>query len=260
MALDIEWVEKEYWDNQRSICDIAKELGTYNNAVRRALLKGTRGLRSKAEAQTLALSSGRHTHPTKGKHRPDSVKRAISATISETWANLPEEEKQKRSEAGKQQWNQKTAAEKSEFHKKAIKAVRKTSVEGSKLEKFLHEKLTEEDITTEYHKKGLVINDKLEIDIFLPELTTIIEVDGPSHFTPIWGNDALLKTQKADNEKNGLILEHGFCVIRIKQLKKNLSLNDMWKIWDALLVYLKKIQKKYPPKNKRFMEIEVKNT
>ena len=56
----------------------------------------------------------------------------------------------------------------------------------------------------EYHKKGIVPNSNLEVDIYLPEMGAAIEIDGPSHFLPIWGEEALSKTIKSDNEKNGL--------------------------------------------------------
>lgn len=259
-ADNLEWLEKEYWENERSISDIAKELGTYPNKVRRKLLTGDKGLRDKSQAQSLALSTGRTKHPTEGTERPAEVKRAISASVAESWENITDDERERRAEISRQQWAEKTPSEIANIREKAIAAVRNAAVHGSKLEKFLQERLTEANYVIESHKHGLVANENLEIDIYLPEITTVVEVDGPSHFLPIWGEESLQKTIKSDNQKNGLILHHGFCVVRIKQLKRNVSINDMWQIWEALEACVAKITKKYPSKkDDRYIEIEVAN-
>jgi len=44
-----------------------------------------------------------------------------------------------------------------------------------------------------------------------------IEVDGPSHFLPVWGDEVLAKNIKYDQKKTGLILGKGLKLIRIKQ-------------------------------------------
>jgi very-short-patch-repair endonuclease len=59
----------------------------------------------------------------------------------------------------------------------------------------------------------------LQIDLFLPQHNIAIEVDGPSHFEPVWGDDALKRNKKYDNKKTGLILGKGLYLIRIKQSK-----------------------------------------
>ena len=46
-----------------------------------------------------------------------------------------------------------------------------------------------------------------------------IEIDGPSHFLPVWGEDALKKNISYDQKKQGLILGRGLTLIRIKQTK-----------------------------------------
>ncbi len=144
---------------------------------------------------------------------------------------------------------------------KAIAAVRETAKHGSKMEKFIQERLTEAGYVIECHKKGLIANANLEIDIYLPEHLTVLEIDGPSHFLPIWGEDAFRKTVKSDNEKNGLVLGHGFVVIRVKQVKKNLSINDMWLFWEAISSTLEYLKKGYPKtREERFIEIELKPT
>lgn len=258
---DLNWLEGEYWDGERSIGDIAKELNTYPNKVRRALMKGDRGFRDKSAAQSLGLKTGRHKHPTKGTVRPDAVKRQISASVAESWDNITDEERDRRAEISRQQWAEKSPEEVRQIREKAIAAVRQTAKHGSKMEKFIQERLTGAGYVIECHKKGLIANANLEIDIYLPEHTTVIEIDGPSHFKPIWGEEAYLKTVKSDNEKNGLVLQHGFIVIRVKQVKKNLSINDMWLFWEAISSTLEHLKGNYPKdREDRFIEIELKPT
>jgi hypothetical protein len=59
--------------------------------------------------------------------------------------------------------------------------------------------------------------------MFLPGNNIAIEVDGPSHFIDVWQNGSLSKVQKADAEKNGLLLLYKVNVIRVKQVRRNLS-------------------------------------
>jgi very-short-patch-repair endonuclease len=96
-------------------------------------------------------------------------------------------------------------------------AIRKSSVEGSKLEKYILSKLLEKQYKVQFHKEQILSNTKLQIDIFLPAENIAIEVDGPSHFEPVWGDDCLSRNQKYDQKKTGLILGKGIKLIRIKQ-------------------------------------------
>ena len=50
-----------------------------------------------------------------------------------------------------------------------------------------------------------------------------IEVDGPSHFYPIWGYDNLQKHITADAKKSGLLLGAGLTVIRVANKAKTVS-------------------------------------
>jgi very-short-patch-repair endonuclease len=46
-----------------------------------------------------------------------------------------------------------------------------------------------------------------------------IEIDGPSHFLPVWGEEVLNKNKKYDQKKEGLIIGKGWKLIRIIQTK-----------------------------------------
>jgi very-short-patch-repair endonuclease len=78
-------------------------------------------------------------------------------------------------------------------------------------------------------------------------LNTAIEVDGPSHFENIWGEAILRKNQIRDYEKNGLLLQQGFVIIRIQQTR---SLSEKYKrdTLATVIETLEKIRKKKPAK------------
>ena len=251
-----EFLIEQYITKQRSTYEIAQSLSTYPNKIRRALKTLGIDLRTKSEAQTVAISTGRHEHPTKGKKRTESEKVAISNGMSTFWDNMDDEERDRRSEISKTQWEQMSEQEKDNLRRAAAEAVRKASKEGSKIEKFVYKGLTKAGYEAIFHKRGLLVNDKLEVDIFLPVLKTAIEIDGPAHFLPIWGETNLQRHIRSDAQKAGLLINRGFVIIRVKNLIKNLSAKNMRDALDIIMVELKKIEDQFPPISKRLIEIE----
>ena len=71
--IDESYVIKKYGENF-STYSIAKELETYPKKIERILKKNGIKLRSKSEAQALAIKSGRAKHPTEGKERSEEQK------------------------------------------------------------------------------------------------------------------------------------------------------------------------------------------
>jgi very-short-patch-repair endonuclease len=251
------WLFEQYVINERSVGDIAKELKTYPNKVRRALVARDIKLRDKGQAQAVALKSGRSRHPTKGVGHSEQAKLKISEKVAENWENLSDDELEARRESARQQWKNMSEADKIRLREAATPAIQKAAKEGSKLEKYICERLTKAGYVIEYHRHDLVPNEKLEVDIYLPDLGTAIEIDGPAHFLPLYGEETLRRTIISDNEKNGLLRYTGFVVLRVAQRKKTLSKKTMRDTWDAIEIELKKIAKKLPPKDQRYKEIEV---
>ena len=62
-----EFIIDQYMNKNKSTYEIAQELKTYPNKIRRALKTLGVDLRDRSTAQTVAIASGRHEHPTKGK-------------------------------------------------------------------------------------------------------------------------------------------------------------------------------------------------
>jgi very-short-patch-repair endonuclease len=139
----------------------------------------------------------------------------------------------------------------------AIKSIQVAGKEGSKLEKFLYEEITKAGFSVQYHKKHLIQNHDMELDMYVPSIKTIIEVDGPSHFLPIWGEEKLQKQIKADTQKSGLILSKGMVIIRIKNLSDSVCLADKEKLRVDILDCLGKIKESFPKKTERYIEIEI---
>lgn len=237
--------------SEYSISQIAEICDTYPNKIRRLAQRLKVPIRNKSEAQKVALKTGRHKHPTAGTKRDDDVKIKISEATAKNWKNMGEKERERRSDMAKKQWENMTESERNEFHRKANLAIREAAQSGSKLEKIILFNLIKLGYKAEFHREHMLVNERLHLDLLLPELKVVIEVDGPSHFKPIWGQTAFSKVQQTDNKKNGLVLGAGMCMIRIRQ-KKNLSNKLERDIIRELEGCLEQIKKKFPAPGKRY--------
>jgi very-short-patch-repair endonuclease len=212
-------LRKEYEVGLKSFRDIADEHGTYANKVRRDAMKFKINIRDKSVAQKNALKTGRSQHPTQGKERSEETKNKIGTGVMTSWENLDDETLEKRKEKARQNWESLPEEVKENILHEANTAVRQASKTGSKLELFLFNTLLQDGYVVEFHKEQNLLNTKLQLDLFLPKLNIAIEVDGPSHFAPVWGEDTLKRNKGYDNKKTGLILGKGLSLIRVKQSK-----------------------------------------
>jgi very-short-patch-repair endonuclease len=211
-------ITKHYTNAKQSFPEIAEQYGTYPNKLRRDAIKFGIRTRNLSEAQKTAMSSGRNKHPTKDKKHTAETKAKMGLSHYKSRKSESKEKRKQRSENGKKQWRSMSDIEKSNLQQSANQAIRNTSKTGSKLEKYLLRKLIESGYKPEFHKEQILSNTKLQIDIFVTDANTAIEVDGPSHFKAVWGNESLQRNQKYDQNKNGLIIGKGMRLIRIKQL------------------------------------------
>lgn len=250
-------VIRMYTNENMSTYEIAESFGTYPNKIRRILTKHGVALKSHSQAQKAALEKGRAKHPTVGRKRTKEERIKISSSVHDYWENMSDSDRSKRVEDARDRWNSMSESKKAEICAAAIQGIQLASKEGSKLEKFLLGELQRRGYDVEFHKKGLIPTQKLEIDMYIPSLNTIIEVDGPSHFLPIWGEDKLAKQIVADEQKNGIVLSKGFAVLRIKNLSDFISLQAKEKLIKEVVCTLEKIKKKFPKRTERFIEIEL---
>lgn len=245
---------KMYNEENKSTYEIAEALDTYPNKIRRTLKKHGVDMRTKSSAQQNALKSGRSPHPTEGKHRSLEEKVKISGTLENYWSEMQAEEKKRRSLQAKARWDAMSDKQKEEMSRKRLEAVKKSAKEGSKLEKFVLSRLLKMGHKVRFHEK-IIPSENLEIDLYLPELKTIIEIDGPSHFLPIWGEEKLQKQINADLRKSGVLLSKGYVIIRVKATGSE-SVKKKEDIIHEIAQYITKIEKKFPSRSKRFIEVE----
>lgn len=92
-----------------------------------------------------------------------------------------------------------------------------------------------------HHGEFVIENEQMHIDILIPNMKVAIEVDGPSHSQPIWGDEKLAKTQLADKAKNGLLMKAGYKVLRIQHLAKQLSRHHKSTALERTLAFLQEI-------------------
>lgn len=255
--LSREYLHNEYVVNKRSIYDIAQDFNTYPNKILRALHKYHLPIRDKSEAQAAAIHSGRHKHPTKGKQRSEHTRNKISESLYKTWLSLSQEEKDKRVQLGQRQWANMREDDKIRLRRLAAEAMRETANKGSKLERYLLIELRRNNYQVRFHATHQLTNEKLHIDLFIPNLKIAVEVDGPAHFLPIWGQENLAKHLSSDNMKTGLLLADGFVVIRVKNLLRNSSKIKYRHLLTRLLDLLKCISQEFPTSDSRFIELEL---
>lgn len=247
----LEFYEENYYDKQMSWRQIATLIETNANRVRRDANKLGVISRDKSQAQKTALSTGRSKHPTEGTVRSDETKLRISESQGKVWDNLSEEQMEFRRRLGEEAWNKKSEDEKAEFFKKRAEAVYKASQDGSKAENYLFDYLNKEGYKVLRQSEHLLHNEKFHIDLYLPDNAIAIEVDGPMHHEPVYGEDRLKKRQAADNQKNGLILSMGNCLLRVK-LERKSSDRYLRTLASQVLEVIQKIEKKFPSKNERY--------
>jgi very-short-patch-repair endonuclease len=210
-------LQKLYVLEKKSFQEIAEQYDTYPNKIRRDAIKFKIKPRDKSDAQKNALTTGKHKHPTKGTKRSEDTKTKIGQKIIEQWENMTNKDKNLRKQKAKEIWDNLTEDEQKQRLISANKAVRNSSKIGSKLEHYILKSLLKDGFKVEFHKEQILSNTKLQLDLFLPTMDIAIEIDGPSHFLPVWGEDSLQRNKKYDDKKSGLILGKGLKLIRIKQ-------------------------------------------
>lgn len=208
-----------YEQLNKSFADIAEAWATYPNKIRRDAKKFNIAIRNKSDAQKNALHTGKHKHPTKGQERSSDTKHKIGLGVLNAWEALDEKDLELRKAKAKANWDKLDPNTKENMQQAAMVAIRESSKVGSKLEKFLLKQLLSAGFHVEFHKEQSLVTTKLQIDLFLPSINTAIEVDGPSHFEPVWGEQSLSRNIQYDKKKEGLITGKGWHLIRIKQTK-----------------------------------------
>ena len=242
--------KKEYLEQalqEESVSSLAAKMGTYTNKIRREAQRLDIEIRNRSETRKMLLENNKAKSPTEGKKRSKEEKIKIGKGRSKAWTPKA---KKKMAEISKERWEQKTDDEKAEFLESSRAAIREALLNGSKLEQEIYNFLIDAGYNAERQRKFLIERDKMSIDIFLNDEGIAIEIDGPSHQLPIWGEDKLERTRIIDKRKDDLLLGANLRIIRIK-FNKTTYLNDHEFIKEELV---KKINSK-----EKYSIIEVKN-
>ena len=255
--MDASKIIELYVEQKLSTKAIAERYDTYPNKIRRLLESNGIEIRNKSQAQKQALKSGSAVHPTKGKKRSEEAKDKISSSLEKHWDGMSKTERDRRSSIAKKNWEKLSESERKEIQRKGSDALRDTIRDGSKAERSLLDSLKNAGYNVELHKKGLISGEKYEMDLYLPDIDTIIEVDGPQHFMPVFGEKHLREYVKHDAIKNGIMIKNGYCVIRIKYLCPSFTRGVENRLWEMVEPVVKQVATKFPPKSKRLIELEI---
>jgi very-short-patch-repair endonuclease len=256
--LDIKQI-LDFYHSGKSIREIAELCDTYPNKVARLIKDTGIELRSKKEAARIAVDQGKIKPPMLGKKRSQAEKDNISSKRAKQWKDMSDIDRNAFKDAARERWDSRSYEEKLDTQKRAGEALRRASTEGSKAEKFLYEQLTRDGYDVIIHKVGLIAGEKFEVDLYLPKLSVAIEIDGPQHFLPVYGERNLIRNIKYDAIKNGALLTKGLCVIRVKYLLKHSSDSVNNKLLQLVKSELSKIEKEFPPEGYRLIELEISN-
>lgn len=235
---DQKFYEKEYVNTDKSVRQIAKEQGTYASKIYRELKSLGIEIKTKSEVQKDRLK--KIPHPTAGKKRSDEDKRKIGEGVSNNWQTLTPEEVKERIKGNLLDFSTLPKHKQDEIRKKAHKKIKEAAKSGSKIEKFFHERLIEAGHLTDVHKE-LPLKEKLIVDILLIAHDIIVEVDGVSHYEPIWGEEKLVQQQNADREKNGILMSCGYTVVRFRLNHSNYNLTKMHRAFNIFNTTLEKL-------------------
>jgi hypothetical protein len=205
----------EYVERGRSLNDIANEWDVYPQSVKRELLHYGIPIRPPGEAAKLAADQGRMKPPPQ---LPWTDERRIAhSAIARAQAQAKPEGLARAREAARTRW-----AELSEEEREARRAemhaeYRQTGRRGSKLEHYLHAELAARGEAVQMHAEYLAPGwPPLQVDLLLPKRLVAIEIDGPTHFEPIFGEEKLEQVRGADRTKDGALRAQGYTVVRVR--------------------------------------------
>lgn len=210
------------YDGGLSVGEVAKKYKRSQSTVNRLFKKLGVKIRSASEAQKLALSSGRSKNPTAGVGHSTTAKINMSEKAANRWARITDAEREKFKETARQRWAKLSESDKREMLRLAGVALKRVATEGSEIEQYLEQGLLGLNFMVQKHVKNFM-GGQYEIDILLKDEGVAVELDGPHHFLPIFGEERLEKTMKFDAAKNGTLISMGLSIIRVKCLYKNLT-------------------------------------
>lgn len=224
-SIDMNEVRRLIEVEKLSTYKVAAELGCNQSHVVRLIAKFNKNnpsnpikKRNKSEAQLNYLKTS-GTHQREGTVHSEDTKDAISDKMRDFYdSDEGEAAKDKIREFRQQEWAEKSEAERAEILNdlKQANRAKMQSGEGSNFENYLAEQLTENGYLVEQRTKTWTPGNQFHVDIALPSQKIIIEVDGPTHWSPIYGDAELAKVQAKDGRKDAVLINNGWCILRVQ--------------------------------------------
>jgi very-short-patch-repair endonuclease len=218
-------VRRLYIDEGLSMRKVAEQLKVPLATLSRFMKKHGIGTRSKAQAQKNFLKD--NDHQMSGRKHTKETKEKISSSLGDFWDNLSDDDreavKRKIGDAWRRKWAAMSEQDRKIMMDGLVAKSKLVQGNGSRLERFIAEQLRQRNYTVEERSTNYTAGKDFEVDIALPNEMIAIEVDGPTHFLPIHGEDHLSKQQARDARKDDMINSIGWSVLRIRDNNGPLS-------------------------------------
>lgn len=200
-------------DENMSIRALSREIGCHPNELRRAMIKAEIPIKSRSESLKTAYETGKivarsgFTLSNDHKTKISKANKGKVVGLRNTTNNLII----KRNEA---------------MRGRGASKNREAAKKGSKFERMLIDTFGELGYTVvSQHPIG-----SYKIDIYFPKEKIAIEIDGPSHREPIFGDDKLANSLAKDKAKDEAMLNANMSVIRVIDNQKGPSLFNKTKV------------------------------
>lgn len=235
-----DYVIEEY-QNNKSMYALGRELGKNAKLIRDVLIRANVPIRTRSVAQKLYV---KNNGPPMDRPRTKNEKRLISRGMRRHWDNLTEKErdgaKKKLARTARARWKKLSQEEKDLALAPMRIGARLQAGVGSKAENTIGDLLIEHGFHVEKRSKSFTY--PMEIDILIIGSHVCIECDGPTHFSDVYGEDELGRTQRRDEIKDDFILSVGLHMIRVQDHTKSFSFAACELATNKLLEILTKIK------------------
>jgi len=248
-------LKKLYFEDEKSLQEIATELDSYAMTVKRAMLSHGFTLRTKSEAQRLALANGKSSNPVKGP-RTKSEKKSISKGVRKKWESGGYDKK-KYEEEGKKRYNDLAKEEKEKFNRDGVEGLRKLSRRGSSFKKIICERIKkkykEAAINEEVYINGYLVKPS----IWMPKENLAISVLTAHDIHPIFGDESLQKKYKKINEAKKAVLSNNGTMIWIRNERRETSRAVVDEAIKSIISLIEHLLNNPKPIGDRFVQLEV---
>jgi very-short-patch-repair endonuclease len=229
-------VRRLYLERGLSMRKVAEAVGAPLATLSRFMKKAGIAARDKAQAQKNFLKD--NDHQMKGRKHSDETKKKISHSLGDFWDDLSDEEreefKRKIGSAWQRKWAGMSEVERKLMMEGLSNKAKEAQGKGSRLERFITEELRGRGYLVEERSTHYTGGKDFEVDLALPNEMIALEVDGPTHFLPIYGDEHLEQQQERDARKDEMINAVGYSVLRVRDNNGPLSQLRIDKIEQAI--------------------------